>query len=544
VSSSVVPHAPPGPEAAPSHSATPSDKPSRLRALFRSHLGLILALLAATALRLLYIDAPLLDAHRWRQVDTAFMARAFYESGINPLKPEAVWGGAHGYVESEFPLLPAIVAVLFKLFGPDETWGRLVVAVFSVATVGLTYELGRLLGGRALGLAAATLTAFSPSAVFYGRAVMPDTLMLFFSLAAVIGFLRHEESGSGRALAWGSASLAFAILVKLPGVLVLAPIAWICWSSRRWRLLQDRRLLAAVIVPCVVGLGWYAYAYSIYLDTGLTFGVVGTTKTYPADVGPGPWPTAFSKWSTVELLTSRRFYETLFTRLYFLHLTPPGFALALLGILLMRRLRRVRVLDAWLVAVVAFILAAGEGHMGHDYYQLPLVPILALYFGAAAWPVFDAGWVARTIRPGPAARIAVGALVAILGGFCFWQSGVIDRHFRPETLDARLRRAGQEIDAATDDNSLMVVVDDYGVNSPMLLYFAHARGWSLDPDTASAEVVSNLQSAKSARYFATTRMPDVRRRQPDLALFLDTRKPIPLNDAPPGTALFDLRARR
>ena len=64
---------------------------------------------------------------------------------------------------------------------------------------------------------------------------------------------------------------------------------------------------------------------------GLTFGVVGTTKTYPIDVSSGSWPTAFSKWSSVELLTSRQFYRTIFTRLYFLHLTPPGLALALIG---------------------------------------------------------------------------------------------------------------------------------------------------------------------------------------------------------------------
>ena len=145
-------------------------------------------------LRLLYLDAPLLDAHRWRQVDTAFMARAFYESGINPLKPEANWGGAHGYVESEFPLLPAIVAVLYSAFGPDEIWGRLVVAVFSVGTVGLTYLLARMLLGPPAGLAAAMLVAVSPSAVFYGRAFMPDTLMVFFSLAALIGFIRHGDS--------------------------------------------------------------------------------------------------------------------------------------------------------------------------------------------------------------------------------------------------------------------------------------------------------------------------------------------------------------
>ena len=92
------------------------------RSALARHVPLGLILVLASVLRLLYLDAPLLDAHRWRQVDTAFMARAFSETGINVLKPEANWGGAHGYVESEFPLLPAIVAVLYSAFGPNEMW--------------------------------------------------------------------------------------------------------------------------------------------------------------------------------------------------------------------------------------------------------------------------------------------------------------------------------------------------------------------------------------------------------------------------------------
>jgi hypothetical protein len=293
-----------------------------------------------------------------------------------------------------------------------------------------------------------------------------------------------------------------------------------------------------------VGAAWYAYAYSIFLQTGLTFGIVGTTKTYPLDVAPGPWPTAFSKWSSIELLTSRRFYETLLTRLYFLHLTPPGFALVVVGLLVSRSVAALRVVDAWLLAVLAFILGAGEGHMGHDYYQLPLVPICAVYFAAAARPAFDSEWIARAVRPGAGGRLLMGAALLSIAVPSFWLSGVIERHFRPDSLDTRLWRAGQEIDGATEDNSLMVVVDDYGVNSPMLLYFAHARGWSLDASTAAAHAVVGLRAARKARYFATTRLPEVRRRQPDLAAFLDTRRVVPLNGVPPTTALFDLTEPR
>ena len=143
----------------------------------------------AVALRLLYITAPLLDAHRWRQVDTASIARTFYEERFNPFRPEVNWGGAHGAVESEFPLLPALAALLYTVFGPDEMWGRLIVVAFSVGSVWLTYVLGRQLLDRAGGLAAATLVAVSPAAVFYGRAFMPDSLDDLF-LAGRAGRLR------------------------------------------------------------------------------------------------------------------------------------------------------------------------------------------------------------------------------------------------------------------------------------------------------------------------------------------------------------------
>jgi hypothetical protein len=503
---------------------------------------LVLVLLLAAGLRLLYISAPLLDAHRWRQVDTAFMARAFHETGINPFKPEANWGGAHGYVESEFPLLPALVAVFYDVFGPDDGWGRIVVAAFSVGAVGLTYVLARMLLGIPAGLAAAMLMAVSPSAVFYGRTFMPDTLMIFFSLAALIAFMRYGEDSRPGWLALAGVCLTLTVLVKLPGVLVFAPIVCALWVSRGWAAVRDRRLLLVLALSCAVAAAWYFYAYRIYLQTGLTFGVIGTTKTYPIDVASGSWPTAFSKWSSVELLTSREFYRTIFTRLYFLHLTPPGLALALIGLLVWRKVPARRVVDAWLLAMVAFVLVAGGGHMGHDYYQLPLVPIGALYFAGAAWPVFDGSWIRRAIGPGIGPRVATALAIGAIGVLGFLRSGVIERHFRPDNLDVRVWLAGQAIDAAAEDNALMVVVDDYGVNSPVLLYFAHARGWSLDAATATAYAVRGLQSRKGARYFATTRWSDVARKQPDLAAFLASRRRLVLNNAPKDTVMYELTA--
>jgi hypothetical protein len=170
------------------------------------------------------------------------------------------------------------------------------------------------------------------------------------------------------------------------------------------------------------------------------------------------------------------------------------------------------------------------------------VPIGALYFAGVAWPVFDGSWIRRAVGPGIGPQVATALAIGAIGVLCFLQSGVIERHFRPDNLDVRVWLAGQAIDAAAEDNALMVVVDDYGVNSPVLLYFAHARGWSLDADTATAYTVRGLQSRKGARYFATTRWSDVARKQPDLAAFLASRHRLALTNAPKDTVMYELTA--
>jgi hypothetical protein len=189
------------------------------------------------------------------------------------------------------------------------------------------------------------------------------------------------------------------------------------------------------------------------------------------------------------------------SRLWVLHLTPARIRAGGRRVPALAAPARRQIADSWLVAMLAFILGAGFGNMGHDYYQLPLVPICALYFGAAARPVFDASWIREALGPPRVWAPVIGVTIAALSMLAFLHSGVIEHHFRPETPDIRMQQAGDAINDATADDALLVVVDDYGVNSPMLLYFAHARGWSLDADTARPQLVRGLVG-QGARYFA------------------------------------------
>jgi 4-amino-4-deoxy-L-arabinose transferase-like glycosyltransferase len=498
-------------------------------------------LLLGIALRLFSITTPLLDAHGWRQIDTAAMARYFYQDSLNPLFPQVNWGGPRGYVESEFPLVPWIAAVLYHVLGPDDVWGRATNVGFSVALIVAVYMLATRIRGRAAGRAAALLVAVSPAAVYYGRTFMPDTAMLFFSVAALLGVVRYLETDSPRPLMWGSIALALGVLVKLPAVLVLAPIAAAVVQVRGRAAISDRRLWTAVGGALLVAAVWYVHAYSIYRETGLTFGILAhPARTYPAVISPGPWPDVFSKWSTIPLLTDAAFYRELLDRLVRLHLTPIGLAVALVGLLIWRG--KWSLLPAgWLAAMAAFILIAGHGNIAHDYYQLPLVVIGAMYFGAAAAPLFDRDWIRSRIGPGWWAPVAAGCIVLGMALLMFFESGVIRSHFRIGRLNTEMLEAGAAIDhAVSSSDALLVVVDDYGVTSPVLLYFADRRGWSFGPKDLKPSTIEWLRRV-GAGYFVTTDWSDVQRDNRDLADYLTRYRPVPLSGEPAGTRVFDLR---
>ena len=77
-------------------------------------------LLFALAVRLYQIDAPILG---WRQADTAAMARNFHQNGYMFFYPQVDWGGdTPGYVETECPVYPFAVAVLYSRFGVAAVW--------------------------------------------------------------------------------------------------------------------------------------------------------------------------------------------------------------------------------------------------------------------------------------------------------------------------------------------------------------------------------------------------------------------------------------
>jgi hypothetical protein len=92
----------------------------------------------------------------------------------------------------------------------------------------------------------------------------------------------------------------------------------------------------------------------------------------------------------------------------------------------------------------------------------------------------------------------------------------------------------------TTDNDLAIVVDDYGIMSPILLYFAHLKGWSFDVGDVTPQVIGNLRGL-GARYFVTTQWSTFKQARPEAAAFLERYRAVSLPGAPGDTMMFELR---
>jgi len=179
----------------------------------------------------------------------------------------------------------------------------------------------------------------------------------------------------------------------------------------------------------------------------------------------------------------------------------------------------------------------------HEYYQLPFVVVAAVYFGAASWPLFDRPWLDSWLGPGTRRLTVYVAALTVISLASFYASGVLQTFFGPRGNAERMLQAGRILDVATEDNDLAIVVDDYGIMSPILLYFAHLKGWSFEPGDLTPSVIDGLRM-RGAKYFVTTQWGEVQKQRPDAAAFLDRYVEIQLNGLPRDTRLLDLRVRK
>jgi 4-amino-4-deoxy-L-arabinose transferase-like glycosyltransferase len=202
----------------------------------RSVVGLVLLVLLGSAIRAYRVtDQPV------------FMDEDIHTQAVLHLDRVSRRSIARLVMEVGKPPLPFVSqAVLTRAVGDAVTAGRLQSAAGGVATIVLTYFLGRRLAGglAGAGFVAASMYALSPVAVLHERMVLQDGLLTPAALGAVlVSWSAVERADARRALLAGALG-ALAVQIKVPGVgTAAAPLLVLVATPPATR----RRVLAAAI---------------------------------------------------------------------------------------------------------------------------------------------------------------------------------------------------------------------------------------------------------------------------------------------------------
>ena len=132
------------------------------------------------------------------------------------------------------PLYPLFVAGAVMLMGEDPHGLAFLQHGLGLATVVLTYFLGRAAFNRSTGLVAGLLVALNGPLIIYERYVMAETLMTTLLTAAALALVVGMRGASWRLYALGGLLLALATLSRAAAQLLLpiVPLVALVWHRR------------------------------------------------------------------------------------------------------------------------------------------------------------------------------------------------------------------------------------------------------------------------------------------------------------------------
>ncbi len=456
-------------------------------AIYRNWLFWILFI--AFAVRMVHLNAPVIGMHSWRQADTAAVARNFFENGFNLLKPQIDFGGAgSGYVDMEFPFYSYLVAAAYKITGVHEWWARLLSAICWTALVAAMYDLAVWAAGRRIARWTALFVAFLPLNLYYGRVFMPEPMILAGMAGGLTFFRRWLDSGRLRLLVASWLCITMACLLKIPCLYIGLPLAWLAWSKHRWDFCKRPTIWAYAVLLFVAVGAWYGYSHQLGKESGNSFGVFA----YGSD-----------KWGKWQLLTTWHYWNSiLFRSIAERHLTWGGLPLFLIGLFLPRRDSRLRLFDAWALAVLVYLLVVQGGNLVHEYYQLPVIlPIAFLMARGIDWLL--TGLTNRRATGQVLAGLLLAGVV-VLGGLRW-----VDYLGREDTSRSKDLELARHISALTESTERGVFLND---GNPTVMYLSHRKGWSSDRDDLTVDWLDDRASEGAT--FLAARSDDV----PDAAL--------------------------
>jgi hypothetical protein len=415
-------------------------------------------LILGFVLRLYRFDGPIADWHSWRQVETSMVSRNFVTGGFDLLHPRmdnisnVQSGGAmvdnpQGYFFVEFPLYNAAQAGLFKLFGifTLEEWGRLVSILASSLAALFLYLIVSRHSNKTIGLLSVAFYAFIPFNIYYGRTILPDSSMVMAILGGIYFFdLWTEKSKNLLLFVLAVLFTAGALLLKPVALFFVLPMVYLAWKKFGWKLVINWRVWLFAFLSVAPLIWWRIWMLQ-----------------YPEGIPANQW-----------LLNGNgiRFRPSFFRWIFYERLTKlllgyVGIGLFLYGLFSLRKIKEWTFFVSFLVSSFVYVSVFATGSVQHDYYQIPLMPSVAMFCAFGSYYLYQ--W---TMKKLPIGKIIV--IILIIGGYYFSLMQVRDFF---NINNPSIIIAGEAVDRLTPKDAKIIANLE---GDSTFLYFTKRKGWA------------------------------------------------------------------
>jgi hypothetical protein len=441
-------------------------------------------------LRLYQINNPIADWHSWRQADTAAVARNYLRFGMDLLRPKYddlsnIQSGKDnplGLRMVEFPIYQALAVGLYSIIPQIsiEVALRGISILASIISIGAIGILGKKISSTLAGLGAAFFFAVLPFSVYYGRTVLPEPLMVCFSLISLTLAVMSVEKKlytKYSMLLLSGLFAGLALLVKPFAIFLLFPLPYLFVLS--------------------LGINWRGACMSIVCGSIAVLPVV----LWRYWIGQFPEGIASYTWLFNEgniRFKGAWFYWLFAERLGKLILGYWGISFFVAGII-KKQHGKFHLLPLLLLSgMLLYFIIIARGNVQHDYYQILALPVLALFVGMGVH-VF--------IRPpGGINRLFSSSMAIVIGLFSMAFSWYEIRGFywinHPEIVEA-----GRAVDELVPQNAK--VIAPYNGDTTFL-YQTGRQGWPI-----GFEIEKKI--AQGATHYVTVDPTDENGEMKDLA---------------------------
>jgi hypothetical protein len=484
---------------------------------------IVLIYMAAAGIRLFDLTDPPLDFHPPRQFHSATLARGFYAQMSPPATipdQQLAVMTAKSELWIEPPILEGLVALTYRIAGQDSLWIARLYSIFFWLLGGIPlFKLVRTISSRAGSLASLAYYLLLPYSVIASRSFQPDPLMICCTLFAAWAFLSWLKEPGWRLTVLAGMTAGLAILIKQVAIFPLAGFFGVLlvaqWGFKRSiRDVKTWVMLLLAITPVL--------AYNLY---GLW--IDGFLKSqFAMRFFPEMWTTAgfYLNWlAQINITVSLAAFLAAICGLVLAVCHPLG--LGLFG---------------WLAGYILYGFIFSHHIATHDYYQLPLIPLVALGLAPLADLIYN-----QMSSPLYQFRAKV-AVIALFSFACLY--GIYEVRNELKKVDYRnepviWQTLGQRVDHKS--TAVIGLFSDYGAR---LNYWAFLvpKSWpgQDDPDyntiMSQPDTATTYFESQTAGYsfFVVTDMAGLDR-QPGLKDILSDRYPVFAQEQ--SFIIFDLR---